>query len=113
MVLVNVPLVHPDWVSRAGSSGLYVIGAFMEEFLWRGYMFARIQELFGRVWIALLVTSGLFAVYHIYEGVGSAITVFFVGLVYGIVRVASGSVYPSTVAHACYNTILLFARVSW
>ncbi len=97
------------WVSRVL---IYLVGAFEEELIWRGYALTRLSELLGRRWVALIVSSALFAVYHIYEGLAFLPAVFLHGIVFGLVRIWSGNLAPGTIAHAIYNCLSLAARGS-
>lgn len=105
----TVPPHEAPQVIARGS--VYFVGAFLEEFVMRGYLIYRLTELLGKSWSALVISSFLFAAYHIYEGPASVVTVFFVGLTYGTAVLVSKSVWPSTIAHATYNILNVFARV--
>jgi membrane protease YdiL (CAAX protease family) len=110
---VNVPRVSPDWGNRFVRTGLYLMGAFEEEFIWRGYFLARLTELLRNQWGALLVSSALFAAYHIYEGGVFVFIVFGHGILFGLIRIRSGSLVPGTLVHTLYNASLMFWRAGF
>lgn len=95
----------------AGRIGIFFLGAFEEEFIMRGYLIARLTELLGRPWIALLISSALFSIYHLYEGPIAVVSIFFVGVILGATLMLSRSLWPGTVAHALYNTFTLLTRL--
>ncbi|MDA1231325.1 MAG: type II CAAX endopeptidase family protein [Planctomycetota bacterium] len=73
---------------------------FAEELVVRGYLLSRIERLFKSTWLAVGITSLLFASYHLYQGVGSMICIGVLGLVYGIAFCVSRRFWPLAVAHA-------------
>ncbi|MFI5384639.1 MAG: CPBP family intramembrane glutamic endopeptidase [Fimbriimonadales bacterium] len=98
-------LSHP-----AIASGLFAIGAFCEEFIMRGYLITRLRELLGKTWVAVLISTTLFAGYHIYEGITAPLIIFASGLVYALAFVATRSIWPGTIAHTLSNVLTLFLR---
>jgi membrane protease YdiL (CAAX protease family) len=73
---------------------------FAEELVIRGYLLTRIERLLRSTWAALLITSVFFASYHIYQGVGSAVGIAALGLVYGAAYCFLRRLWPIVVAHA-------------
>jgi membrane protease YdiL (CAAX protease family) len=93
--------------------------AFGEEFGWRGYLLPRLLARLGP-WPGLLAHGAVWGAWHAplilltgynYPGhpvLGVALFVVFgilAGVLLGWLRLASGSVWPSTVAHAALNAI--------
>jgi membrane protease YdiL (CAAX protease family) len=93
--------------------------AFGEEFGWRGYLLPRLMERLGR-WTGLLCHGAIWGIWHApiigltgynYPGhpaLGVFLFVVFctlLGVIFGWLRLASGSVLPPTVAHAALNAI--------
>jgi len=83
----------------------WTLGAFREEFVYRGYMMTRVAELGGGTtrWTtitALLFSSILFGLGHARGGVVDAFDAGLHGLILGIVYVATGrNLWMSIVAH--------------
>jgi membrane protease YdiL (CAAX protease family) len=95
------------------------IFAFGEEFGWRGYLLPRLMERLG-TWPGLLAHGAIWGFWHAplialasynYPGHPYLGVPFFVvfctlaGVLFGWLRLASGSVWPPTVAHAALNAI--------
>lgn len=63
----------------------WVIGGLFEEFLFRGYLLPRINQLFNhRVigqWIGIIITSVSFSVAHTYQGIGGIINTFIFSII--------------------------------
>ncbi len=101
-----------------GAIGLLVGGVALlansvaEELVCRAYLISRLQRVGLRQVHALLVSSALFASYHIYYGVGGVIDIFAFGLVMGVVFMWTGRLLPVVIAHTLYN-FALFAFVAW
>jgi len=73
-----------------------------EETLFRGYMQRRLIERWT-AWVAILVTSLIFAAFHIMPPV--VLFAFPVGVWLGIMAWKSGSVWPGVICHAAINGI--------
>ena len=82
--------------------------AFSEEWLFRGYVQTRLAQRWSP-WLAILVSSLLFAVFH-----GDPVHVIFVfpiGLWLGYISWRSGSIIPAMLAHAYNNSLSLIGAV--
>jgi membrane protease YdiL (CAAX protease family) len=83
-----------------------LIAAFAEELAMRAYLIPRLREL-GLNWVsAVLVSSALFASYHLYHGAAATAYIFLYGLVLGGVFLLSPRVWPITVAHTLQNVVI-------
>jgi len=82
--------------------------AFCEELLFRGFVQTRLLRRFGVV-IGVLVSSALFAVFHM-DWV-HIIAVFPLGVYLGTITWRSGSLFPAMLAHFINNAISVFAVV--
>ncbi len=80
-----------------------LLAAFSEELVMRGYLIPRLEQLLKSTWKAVLVTSLLFASYHLYQGFGSTIIVAGYGLVYGTAFCLFRRLWPLCIAHAIHN----------
>lgn len=90
---------------RAVFIGVSLAAGFTEEYLWRGFCFARIVQLSGSPWFALLLTSLAFGLAHMYQGRRGVWRAALLGVVLGIPVVLTGSLVPSIVAHATIDMI--------
>lgn len=92
------------FAALAGTAGI------SEEFLYRGFLLAVFANVFtntaGSILIASCLSSLWFAVAHLYQGRRGAITTFVVAMIFASVRVWSGSLLPSIVAHAAVDLIM-------
>jgi membrane protease YdiL (CAAX protease family) len=78
-----------------------------EELLFRGFLQPVFIRTFGAI-AGILLTSSLFGLLHIFEYQGLwqyAAAVTLVGAVLGTVRYRTNSIIPSTLMHACYNSV--------
>lgn len=98
------PLTSADWAVLVYGFALF---AFVEEFICRGYLLARLTELTGRFWIACVAASALFASYHIYEGVYMLPWAFGFGIAMSLAYRITGSIWPSTIAHFLINVLTM------
>jgi membrane protease YdiL (CAAX protease family) len=73
---------------------------FSEEVLFRGYAQRRLTERWGG-WPAILITSAIFAIFHIAPH--TVLFAFAVGIWLGLMAWRSGSVLPGMIAHAAIN----------
>ncbi len=73
---------------------------FAEELIIRGYLLTRLECVLRSTWSAVLITSLLFAAYHLYQGVGSMIGIAVLGLVYGTAFCVCRRIWPLVFAHA-------------
>lgn len=77
-----------------------VAPAFAEELLFRGYLQRRLLERWNP-WVAVLVTSAIFAAFHIQPH--AVVFAFPIGIWLGILAWRTGSVWPGIVCHAAIN----------
>jgi membrane protease YdiL (CAAX protease family) len=84
---------------------LVIIAPFAEELLFRGYLFGKLRK-YVPLWLAILVTSALFAAVHGQWNV--ALDVFVLSVVMCLLRVASGSLWPSILLHMMKNGIAYY-----
>lgn len=87
----------------------WTLAAFMEEMVFRGWLTTRIAELLRvspRGWIAaVVVSSALFGVVHLYQGPAGVISTGLSGLVFGAVYLATGrNLWAPILAHGLADT---------
>lgn len=104
----------PEWmISSYASAGivplfwitLVVAAPVFEELLFRGFLFEGLRySALGSVG-AVLITSALWAVIHIqYEWV-EVVTIFAIGIIFGIAKIKTNSLYTVIILHALMNFV--------
>jgi uncharacterized protein len=86
-----------------------VIAPFMEELVFRGFMFSVFEIRVGLPF-AILVTAILFAGMHAYEYKGAwnhLLLIFIVGLILSLTRGLTHKLAPSVILHTTYNACLM------
>jgi sodium transport system permease protein len=76
------------------------MASFCEELAFRGFILTGLRRRF-HAWTAILISSFLFALYHM--NVFQALPAFVLGVVLGILTVRSGSILPSMLLHFLNN----------
>ena len=97
----------------------WVIGAFGEEFFFRGFMLTAVASILGAsraAWLAAIVIQALgFGLIHVEQGPVQAISMGIGGMVYGAAYLyARKNLWPTILAHGINNTlgfILLYSGV--
>ncbi len=113
---INRWLVGPELAKRYDVTGLFEVrspleGALLvlgvavmapigEELVFRGYLQRVLGARYG-TWTAVVVTSVLFAAIHLNPA--SVLALFALGVVFALLRVWSGSIWPAILAHAVQN----------
>ncbi len=81
-------------------------GPLTEEIFFRGFMLAGLRRRFGNRG-ALVLSAGLFALFHIDPTI--YVPIFFFGIVLGWLYLHTGSIWPSVAVHVVHNTTILLA----
>ncbi|HEY0840017.1 MAG TPA: CPBP family intramembrane glutamic endopeptidase, partial [Vulgatibacter sp.] len=92
--------------------GVTILAPIGEELLFRGYLMRVLGARYGAIG-AVFATAALFALVHLNPA--SVIALFALGVVFGFLRIWSGSIFPSMLAHAIQNgasTVLLFSGLA-
>ena len=77
-----------------------------EEFLYRGFAFAIFREVsVGSAVTAVMASSLLFAVGHLYQGKRGIVVTFFLGVVFAMARSLTASLLPGIIAHFTVDTL--------
>lgn len=82
---------------------LTLLPACVEELLFRGLLLGALS--FAPRFVAIALQAAAFGLFHMDWAQGAA--TFVLGLGFGYLRVASGSLVPSMLAHALYNLVVL------
>ncbi len=98
---IGIALSSGTALERIFFCSAVVLGApLFEELLFRGFLFHQLQRTLP-AWVVWLLTSFFFAAFHLDPA--HALPVLFTGLFLGALRWASGSIYPSILAHFLNN----------
>lgn len=84
---------------------LVMIAPIAEELLFRGYLFGKLRK-YAPLWISILITSALFAAVHFAWNVG--LDVFALSIVLCLLRVITGSLWPSIMLHMLKNGVAFY-----
>jgi membrane protease YdiL (CAAX protease family) len=90
----------------------WVVGGFYEEIVFRGFIQTTLQQWFQKqkhaFWLAGLVTSMLFGLYHWQQGIFGMVPSFLGGLLWTfLLKRYKGNLWYSILSHAIYDTIAL------
>ena len=81
-----------------------ILTPISEELLFRGYILDSINRIHGK-WPAILLSSLLFGLFHFDPYIIGMAAIG--GVIYGWIRIRTGSLIPGIVAHAMWNTMAL------
>lgn len=84
---------------------LVIVAPVAEEIIFRGYLFGKLRK-HAPLWLAILITSALFAFVHGQWNVG--LDVFALSIVLCLLRVVSGSLWPSILLHMLKNGVAFY-----
>lgn len=84
---------------------LVIVAPVAEEILFRGYLFGKLRK-YAPLWVAIVITSVLFAVVHFQWNVG--LDVFALSIVLCLLRVYSGSLWPAMMLHMLKNGLAFY-----
>ncbi|MBS3817966.1 CPBP family intramembrane metalloprotease [bacterium] len=92
-----------------GLSVVWTLAAFGEEMVFRGYLLNRIADLFKNRYtgwaVGLIVSSIVFGLGHLYQGISGAILAGFFGMVFALVYLVSGrNLWVPILLHGFYDT---------
>jgi membrane protease YdiL (CAAX protease family) len=76
-----------------------------EEVIVVGFLLTRLRQLRFSPAAAVIVTSALRGLYHLYQGFGAGLGNLVMGLVFGYVYVRTGRLWPLIVAHALIDAV--------
>jgi membrane protease YdiL (CAAX protease family) len=82
---------------------------FCEEFLYRGYLLNLAASATKSLWLGLLISSILFGFAHLYQGRKGVVGTSIIGLVFGLIFLASRSLFPGQFLHTAMDLNNLLA----
>ena len=83
---------------------------FTEELFFRGFVYKGFSQRVGPL-KAILLSAGIFSVFHVLAGPGVLIPIFVSGLALAWLYHRTGSVWPSIVVHSIQNSLALIASI--
>ncbi len=108
-----MPPAAAGFAERALFAGVALTAGICEEFLFRGFAITALTILLlpapipwggaspqASAWTSGLIASAIFGASHAYQGWTGALSTFLVGLIFSFVYLATGSLFPTVVAHA-------------
>jgi membrane protease YdiL (CAAX protease family) len=78
-----------------------------EELVMRGYLIPTFERLLRSTWLSILLTSALFASYHVYQVFGPMLWIFGIGLMFGAIFCRWRHLWPLVLAHAAMDMFAL------
>ena len=85
--------------------GLAATAGICEEFLYRGFAMAAFERIGLSWWLAILLSSLLFGLGHLYQGRGGLVSTFLLGLIFGGARTLLASLFPVMVWHIAIDVV--------
>jgi uncharacterized protein len=85
-----------------------------EEFMYRGFVFSAFQRVFGgSAVVAIVCSSALFGIGHYYQGRRGVANTSVLGAIFAAVRVWTGSLVPSILAHLAVDLMAGLGGSRW
>ena len=125
IVMTSMGVVTPSFMTDVYGSTEHkwvlwiavIIGApFFEEFLFRGFLFEGLRHSFSKLTssavgttLAVLITSGIWAVIHMQYGWIEIISIFAIGIALAVARLKTGSLYVPIAMHMMMNFLASLA----
>ena len=94
------PRVVGEWLSIWP---VLLVGAAAEELVFRGFATARLYDVTGRKWIAVLLPAAVFGSVHFYQGVIPAIGITVYGALFGLMFLEWRRLKALILAHFAFN----------
>ena len=99
-----VQLVPHNARELQGFVGVSITAGIVEEIVYRGFVLWYLTH-FMPLWFAVIFSSVVFGLGHIYQGANGALRAGLVGLAFGIFYIATGSIWLPIVAHAALDIL--------
>jgi membrane protease YdiL (CAAX protease family) len=98
-----LPKALPLWFRVVDALMIAVTAGITEEVVVRGYAQTRLEQLRAPTAVILLLPTGLWALLHLYQGVGPAATILCLGLAYALFFHRTRRLWPLVVAHGAFD----------
>ena len=98
-----LPQGLPLWFRTLQAVLIAVTAGVTEEIVVRGYAQTRLEQLRAPAVVILLVPTALWAVLHVYQGLGAALTIFGLGLMYAWYFQRTRRLWPLILAHILFD----------
>ena len=96
------PVPHTIW-EWLSFWPVLLLGAAMEELVFRGFATARIYDVTGKKWLAVVLPSILFGSMHFYQGIVSAVSIGVYGALFGVMFLEWRKLKALILAHFAFN----------
>jgi membrane protease YdiL (CAAX protease family) len=93
----------PLWFRAVQAVLIAVTAGVTEEIVVRGYAQTRLEQLRAPTAVILLLPTALWGVLHVYQGVGAALTIFGLGLMYAWYFHRTRRLWPLILAHILFD----------
>ena len=103
---ISPDIVFPGLAAVFTFQALTVVTPVTEEVFFRGFVFSGLVPRLGVGW-AMVASSVVFSLPHLFAGVGVLIPIFVTGMLLAWLYQRTGSLWPSIVAHAGQNALAL------
>ncbi len=113
-------MVGPGWVVpdiakllfgsqvRFASVPAGLLNGFFEELIVRGYLMTEVMRLFGKTWLAILLSVSFQVTYHFYQGLPLGLSHILTFTLFSIIYAKTRSLLPIALAHSAWDL-----RVLW
>jgi membrane protease YdiL (CAAX protease family) len=99
----------PLWFRAVQAVLIAVTAGVTEEIVVRGYAQTRLEQLRASTAVILLLPTALWGILHVYQGLGAALTIFCLGLMYAWYYHRTRRLWPLILAHLLFDmTQLVF-----
>ncbi|ACL02272.1 CPBP family intramembrane glutamic endopeptidase [Desulfatibacillum aliphaticivorans] len=104
MKLITGPSGWPEYVLMV----VLALGVgFSEELVMRGYLMTKLQMIKDNAWFCIIVSSLIFGVGHIYQGLWAVLGTALIGAAFGTIFWFRRRIWPLAVAHALHDIMAL------
>ncbi len=107
-----LPPELPLWFRIVEAFGIAITAGVTEEVVVRGYAQTRLEQLKAPTAVILLLPTALWGLLHLYEGAGSAATIFCLGMLYAWYYHRTRRLWPLIIAHALFDLTQLTLLLS-
>jgi membrane protease YdiL (CAAX protease family) len=93
----------PLWFQALQAVLIAVTAGVTEEIVVRGYAQTRLEQLRASTTVILVLPTALWGVFHVYQGLGAALTIFGLGLMYAWYFQLTRRLWPIILAHVLFD----------